>query len=129
MKHYLDPAALAPVLSTKVLTRVDSFTSSSEDEKLVGQEMRVEEVSELKQSRYDLYSSGRQHQPRCMKTRHGGDPACWTKNNGGGGMHAAKLWQRMEEEARSEGVVDDNKILVEAGEGQIVYQIPADGSV
>jgi len=122
VKHYLDPAALAPSLSTAAISKTAPLAATSHL-RSVGQEIRQEDISELKQSRYDLYSSGRSYQPRCMKIHHGGDRACWSKNNGGGEKHAAKLWQRMEEEARGDGVLEDTIPLLK-DEGQTVYSIP-----
>jgi len=98
--HYLNPAALAPRLTSTIISQITPLTSESKmDFELVGQVNRKEEVSELKQSRYDLYASGRQHQPRCAR-RNGNIDGCWSQNNGGGGMHAAKLWQRKEQEKK-----------------------------
>jgi hypothetical protein len=119
LKHYLDPTALAPALSESILSHITPLESSAQLN-LVGHENIVEEESELKQSRYDLYSSGRGYQPRCMRVQ-SRDRVCW--NNGGGGMHAAKLWQRMEEEKKGGVVVDTVK--AKEVEGQKVYRIPA----
>lgn len=100
--HYLNPAAKAPRLSSSIRSDITRLTTDSDsDFELVGQVNRKEEVSELKQSRYDLYASGRQHQPRCAR-RNGNIDGCWSQNNGGGGMHAAKLWQRMEAEKKTD---------------------------
>ena len=122
VKHYLDPAALAPSLSTAAISKTTPLVATSHL-RSVGQEIRQEDISELKQSRYDLRGSGRTHQPKCMRLRHGLGMACRDKNNGGGGKHAAKLWQRMEEEARGDGVLDDKTPLLK-NEGQSVYSIP-----
>jgi hypothetical protein len=123
LKHYLDPAASAPALSASIISSITPLKSSSAL-KVVGHENRVEEEGELKQSRYDLYLSGRGYQSPCMKARHMGDPSCYRRNSGGASSHAAKLWQRLEEEKKSgEAVVDTNK--VKEISGQTVYRIPA----
>jgi hypothetical protein len=124
LKHYLDPAALTPALSTSIITNVAPLKSSS-DLKLVGHENREEGESELKQSRYDLYSSGRGYQSPCMKARNMGDPSCYMRRHGGASSHAAKLWQRMEEEKKQGGdaVKDTNK--AKEVSGQTVYRVPA----
>ena len=122
VKHYLDSSALAPALSQSIISSISPLKSSTVF-KLVGHENKEEGESELKQSRYDIYSSGRGYQPRCMRSsfRY---VNCWNQNNGGGGMHAAKLWQRMVEEKKSEAaVVDTNK--AKDASGQTVYRIPA----
>jgi len=122
LKHYLDPTALAPRLSNSIVSSIVPLKSSAQL-KLVGHENREEEEIELKQSRYDLYSSGRGYQSLCMKARHAGDPSCY-RRNGGGGSHAAKLWQRMEEEKKSsEAVLETNK--AKDAPGQTVYRVPA----
>jgi len=122
IKHYLDPAALTPALSTATMSKMSPLVSSSHLQS-VGQKIREEDISELNKSRYDLYNSGRSYQPRCMRMSRGGDRACWSKNNGGGEKHAAKLWQRMEEEARTDTVLEDKTPLLK-NEGQTVYSIP-----
>ena len=122
LKHYLDPSALAPRLSNSIVSSIVPLKSSAQL-KLVGHENREEEEIELKQSRYDLYSSGRGYQSLCMKSRRAGDPSCY-RRNGGGGSHAAKLWQRMEEEKKSsEAVLETNKAK-DVSE-QAVYRVPA----
>ena len=122
LKHYLDPTALAPALSSSIISSTTPFKSSAQL-KLVGHENREEEEIEMKQSRYDIYSSGRGYQSLCMKSRHAGDPSCY-RRNGGGGSHAAKLWQRMEEEKKSsEAVLETNK--AKDVSGQTVYRVPA----
>lgn len=95
LKHYLDSGAKAPLLSTETLSETRPLSDDLELP-LVGDIVRNEEEYELKQSRYDLYRSGRQHQPRCRGGP--GQGGCWNRNNGGGGNHAAKLWQRKERE-------------------------------
>jgi hypothetical protein len=109
--HYLDPAAKAPRLSSTIISKIVPLTDDSEFE-LVEQVNRKEEGSELKQSRYDLYASGRQHQPRCAR-RNGNIDGCWSQNNGGGGMHAAKLWQRMEEEKKAGGQEEGSQLALD----------------
>jgi hypothetical protein len=123
LKHYLDPAALAPSLSTSIISNVTPLKSTS-GLKIVGHENREEGESELKQSRYDLYSSGRGYQSPCMKARHMGDPSCYMRRNGGASSHAAKLWQRMVEEKKGgEAVIETNK--AKEISGQTVYRVPA----
>ena len=123
LKHYLDPNALAPGLSGSAVSGITPLRSSSEL-RLVGHENREEAEGELKQSRYDLYQSGRGYQSRCRRTRFGGEPSCLRRNNGGDRSHAAKLWQRMEEEKKSsEAVVETNKAK-DVSE-QAVYRVPA----
>jgi hypothetical protein len=95
LKHYSDPTAKAPLLSTQILSKPIMLKDES-TLVLVGLENRDEGEQELKQWRYDLWSSGRQRQPRCRRGENEG--GCWNLNNGGGGMHAAKLWQRFERE-------------------------------
>jgi hypothetical protein len=122
LKHYLDPAAIAPSLSASIISNISPLKSSA-GLKLVGHENREEGESELKQSRYDLYSSGRGYQSPCMKSRHMGDPSCYMRRHGGASSHAAKLWQRMEEEKKGgEAVVDTNK--AKEISGQKVYRVP-----
>jgi hypothetical protein len=59
-----------------------------------------------------------------MKSRHMGDPSCYMRRHGGASSHAAKLWQRMEEEKKGgEAVVDTNK--AKEISGQTVYRVPA----
>jgi len=123
LKHYLDPTALAPALSNSIVSRITPLNPSSQLQ-LVGHENRVEEEIELKQSRYDLYQSGRGYQSRCRRARFGGEPSCLRRNNGGDRSHAAKLWQRMEEEKKSsKAVVETNK--AKGVSDQTVYRVPA----
>jgi hypothetical protein len=117
--HYLDPAAKAPRLSSTIISKIVPLTDDSEFE-LLGQVNRKEEGSELKQSRYDLYASGRQHLPRCAR-RNGNVDGCWSQNNGGGGMHAAKLWQRMEEEKKAGGQATGSQLELEGEQVVLAY--------
>jgi len=91
----------------------------------VGHENREEGESELKQSRYDLYSSGRGYQSPCMKARHMNDPSCYMRRHGGGNSHAAKIWQRMEEEKKQGGDAVVNTNNAKEASGQTVYRVPA----
>jgi hypothetical protein len=53
-----------------------------------------------------------------------GDPSCYMRRHGGASSHAAKLWQRMEEEKKGgDTVVDTNK--AKEISGQKVYRVPA----
>jgi hypothetical protein len=123
LKHYLDPAAFAPALSASIISSITPLKSSS-GLKSVGHESREEEEGDLKQSRYDLYLSGRGYQSPCMKARHMGDPSCYMRRHGGASSHAAKLWQRREEEKKGgEAVV--NAVSAKEAEGQTVYRVPA----
>jgi len=124
LKHYLDSTALAPALSDSIISNTTPLKSSS-GLKLVGHENREEGESELKQSRYDLYSSGRGYQSPCMKARHMNDPSCYMRRHGGGNSHAAKIWQRMEEEKKQGGDAVVNTNNAKEASGQTVYRVPA----
>lgn len=95
--HYLDLAALAPSISLSSSPSEVVFT-------LVGCELRVETVSELRKSTYGAGDMARER-------RGGGQPPNfrWDENGGGGWMHAAKLWQGSERR-RGMGVERDARI-------------------
>jgi hypothetical protein len=124
LKHYLDPAAFAPALSASIISNISPLKSSA-GLKLVGHENREEEEGDLKQSRYDLYLSGRGYQSPCMKARNMGGPSCYWRHNGGANSHAAKLWQRMEEEKKQGGDAVVNTDKAKEISGQTVYRVPA----
>jgi hypothetical protein len=110
--EYLNATARAPALSDEIISTIRTF-DDEETLELVNLTTRDENESELRQSRYDLYGSQRRLEPRCHNIR--GPEACWRMNNGGGGMHAAKLWQRLEK--TSGDVASDAEVRSE----QVVY--------
>jgi predicted Rdx family selenoprotein len=59
--------------------------------------------------------------------RDGGGPECWRRSIGGGGLHAAKLWQRKEEEAKGEKMKEEIRDEVEGAREdghQIQFSVP-----
>jgi hypothetical protein len=116
LRHYQDPSARAPRLSKEPIS--DSRPLALADENnfdFIGIEKRGEEEHELKHSRYGLFTSERQYQPRCLRGSNVG--GCWNKNNGGGGMHTAKLWQRSKEESKA---MDSDYL---GNNEQVVYKV------
>lgn len=93
-KHYLDPTALAPVLSL-------SATRPAPDEfPLLDQELAQEAIEDIRETKYSWPTN----KLLCANQRAGAwDSGCWAHRNAGGfNMHAARVWQRKE---RSEGEV------------------------
>ena len=91
VKPYTDPTALGPALS---------LGSHAAPFRPLGHGLRDEKPEERLISRYGFNDATRQR-GRCKPDVY--FDGCWELNGGGGGMHAAKLWQRVEMERQGKG--------------------------
>ena len=91
IKPYTDPTALGPTLSQG---------SGAAPFRPLGHGLRDENPEERLISRYGFNDATRQR-GRCKPDVY--FDGCWELNGGGGGMHAAKLWQRVEMERQGKG--------------------------
>ena len=86
VKHYTDPGACAPILSLAPLAQPDFQP--------LGTGLRDEKAEELLVSRFGVENnSARQKGRPCSRTDIYVSHPCPCADNGGGWMHAAKIWQ------------------------------------
>ena len=88
VKHYLEVGALGPVLSNSVDDQVEFLA--------LAPTVREETKDELKKFRWGYFDNRRQAGWCWREDQDRFSSKCWEMNGGGGGYHAARLWQAKE---------------------------------